>query len=74
VGWRGARGTGKLLRRPPSGRQRIKNKLGTRRNEEGREIVVLVNTPQGREPVKLREVKEPSAAENEALIEVRASP
>ena len=35
-------------------------------------MLALVNNPQGREPAELRDVEEPSAAENEAIVEVRA--
>jgi hypothetical protein len=52
--------------------RKAENELGALENEEGGEMLALVNTPQGCEPVKLRDVEEPSAAENEAIVEVRA--
>lgn len=35
-------------------------------------MLALVNTPQGQEPAQLQEVEEPTAAENEAIVEVHA--
>jgi hypothetical protein len=39
-------------------------------DEEGIEKLALVNTPQGRESAQLQEADEPTAAENEAIVEV----
>jgi NADPH:quinone reductase-like Zn-dependent oxidoreductase len=45
---------------------------GRDEQEGAADMLAVVNTPNGKDPVEIREVAEPQPAENEAVVEVRA--